>query len=157
MRRFHDAVNRSPAVVYRCRISEGWPVEFISEGVRQFGYVPRDFVSGAVSWSSLTHPEDLPRVEDEVGRHRQEDVREFKLEYRLVTKTGDVRWIEDRLLVVSDLDGTASHIQGIMLDVTERRKAEEALRQGCHVNVVENKEARSGLDGLAALLRFTGA
>jgi peptide subunit release factor 1 (eRF1) len=34
---------------------------------------------------------------------------------------------------------------------------EEALHQGCHVNVIEKKEARSSLDCLAALLRFTGA
>jgi peptide subunit release factor 1 (eRF1) len=34
---------------------------------------------------------------------------------------------------------------------------EEALHQGCHVQVVEDKEARSAIDCLAALLRFTGA
>ena len=42
-------------------------------------------------------------------------------------------------------------------DSAEDEAIEEALRQGCHVNVVEKKEARAGLDGLAALLRVTGA
>lgn len=129
MRRFHDTINRSPAVVYRCRVAEGWPVDFVSEKVSQFGYAPKDFVSGRVSWSSLTHPDDVDRVAAEVRRHRAEDVREFTLEYRLLTKKGEVRWIEDRILVVSEMDGVARFLQGIVLDVTERREAEEALRE----------------------------
>ncbi len=129
MRRLHDTINRSPAIVYRCRIAEGWPVDFVSEGVHKFGYLPKDFLSGRVSWPSLTHPDDVDRVKAEIKRHREKDVREFTLEYRLLTKEGEVRWVEDRILVVSEMDGDARYIQGILLDVTQRHQAKDALRE----------------------------
>lgn len=60
-----------------------------------------------------------------------------------------------RLTIVEDTCGDEGGALGVPDIIDEA--IEEALRQGCHVNVVEKKDARAGLDGLAALLRFTGA
>ena len=46
--------------------AEGWPVELVSENIAQFGYSPEEFISGAVSYASIVHPDDLERV----GRYK---------------------------------------------------------------------------------------
>jgi len=122
-------VNRSHAIAFRWRVAEGWPVEFVSENVRQLGYTPEDLLSGRVSWPGITHPEDEARLESEVASHLRKGVDEFSQTYRLRTASGEWRWMEDRNLVIRDSDGRITHIQGVVLDVTERKRAEGALRQ----------------------------
>ncbi len=129
IRHLESIVNRSHAIAFRWRVAEGWPVEFVSENVRQLGYTPEDLLSGRVSWPGITHPEDVPRLEREVASHLRDGVDEFSQTYRLRTASGEWRWMEDRNLVIRDSDGRITHIQGIVLDVTERKRAEGALRQ----------------------------
>jgi PAS domain S-box-containing protein/putative nucleotidyltransferase with HDIG domain len=54
-------------------------------------------------------------------------VPEFTQEYRLLTKTGEVRWVEDRTWVRRDEAGNITHYQGIVIDITERKQAEQAF------------------------------
>lgn len=119
-------VNRSPVVVFRWRIDKGWPVEFVSENVEQFGYTAEDFISGRVAWTSILDQEDLPRLERETFQHIAEDITEFTQQYRLFTLSGDIRWIEDRNVVRRDSAGKATHIEAILLDITDRKQAEDA-------------------------------
>jgi PAS domain S-box-containing protein len=129
LRAFKMMVDRGPAVVFLWRVDEGWPVEFVTENVSQFGYTPEEFTSGEVSWPGITHPDDVPRLEAEIRSYFGSGTNEFAQVYRLFTKSGDVRWIEDRNTVVRDGHGAITHIQGMVLDVTERKEAEMALRE----------------------------
>ena len=122
-------VNRSPAVAFLWRAAEGWPVEFVSENVRQFGYTPADFTSGRVPYARIIHPGDLEQVTAEVSRYSREGRDEFVQEYRVLTASGEVRWLDDRTWIRRDQNGTVTHYQGIVLDVTERKRAEEALQK----------------------------
>jgi PAS domain S-box-containing protein len=122
-------VNRSPMVVFLWRVAEGWPVEFVSENVRQFGYTAEDFTTGRVSWVGATHPEDVPRLEAEVAGHIKAGTREFHQEYRLITRSGETRWIDDHTRAIADAHGVVTHFQGIIMDVTAQREVAEALRR----------------------------
>jgi PAS domain S-box-containing protein len=53
----------------------------------------------------------------------------WRHEYRLVRPDGGVRWVLDEAVIVSGPDGRPSHSQGYMLDITERKRVEEALRR----------------------------
>ena len=127
---FESIVNRSQVVVFLWRASpaDQWPVEFVSDSVRQFGYAPEDFTSGRVSWTSVTYPQDVPRLEAEVAGHIEQGDSTFSQEYRLIDASGTVRWVEDRNLIIRDAEGAMTHIQGIILDITERRQAKIKLR-----------------------------
>ena len=122
-------VGRSPAVAFLWRAAKGWPVEFVSENVTQFGYTPEDFTSGAVSYEDVIHPDDRIRILAEVSRFVREGRTEFTQEYRLLTKAGQVRWVDNRTWVRRGPKGKASNFEGIVLDITQRRQAEDALRE----------------------------
>ncbi|WP_214041061.1 PAS domain S-box protein [Methanoculleus sp.] len=124
-----NIVNRSPAVAFLWRAAEGWPVEFVSDNVRQFGYTPADFTSGRIFYARIIHPGDLERVTAEVSRYSREGRDEFVHEYRILTASGEVRWLDDRTWIRRDQNGTVTHYQGIVLDVTKRKRAEEALQK----------------------------
>ncbi len=125
LRDFHSIVNRSPAVVCRWRAVEGWPIDFISENVAQFGYAVTDFTSGRLSWADVVHADDIPRLLAELDHYAREGICEFSQEYRIFTRSGELRWVEDHDLFLPDADGIFTHLQGIILDVTERKKAAE--------------------------------
>jgi diguanylate cyclase (GGDEF)-like protein/PAS domain S-box-containing protein len=120
-------IGRSPVVAILWRVGPGWPVEYVSENVRQFGYAPEELLEGTIPYWTLIHPEDRADVLRETASHVEEGHREYIREYRFFTKSGDVRWIEERAWVRFGEDGAPSHLQGILLDVTDRRKALEEL------------------------------
>ncbi|MFH1724981.1 MAG: PAS domain S-box protein [Elusimicrobiota bacterium] len=123
-------INMSPAVVFLWRNAEGWPVELVTENVKElFGYTAEEFMSGKVAYAKVVHPEDLDTVGEEVARHSAEAGREdfVHVPYRIVTKDGQTRWVDDRTHVRRDAGGAVTHYQGVVVDITESKHAEEAL------------------------------
>lgn len=128
----YDIISKSPAVVFLWKNSEGWPVEFVSENVKGlFGHTAEEFISGKVVYSKTVHTEDLDRVAKEVESFSNERGRKSFTHdpYRIVTKDGKVKWIDDRTYIRRDVEGRITHYQGIVFDITERIEAEEALRE----------------------------
>jgi PAS domain S-box-containing protein len=122
-------IARSPAVAIRWRIATHWPVEYVSRNISQFGFEAEDVMAGRTSWMEITHREDDIRVEQELQDYMRRGIDEFAQEYRIVTRAGAVRWIEDRSLVIRDAGGSPSHIQSVLLDITERKAADAVLRE----------------------------
>jgi PAS domain S-box-containing protein len=122
-------VENSSVVLFRWKAAEGWPVEMVSKNVNLFGYTQEELLSGTLPFSELVHPEDLDRVAAEVQAHVDRGEDRFRQEYRIVTRQGEVRWIDDRTVVERDAEGRVSHYQGIVMDITERKRTEEALRR----------------------------
>jgi len=130
LRESYEIINLSPAVAFLWRNAEGWPVEYVSENVKKlFGYTAEDFMSGKVSYAKIIHPDDLERVREEVARYSGEKERmNFAHKpYRIVTKSGQIRWIDDRINIRRGKNGMITHYRGIVLDITGRKRAEEAL------------------------------
>jgi PAS domain S-box-containing protein len=122
-------VNNSPAVVFLWKNEEKWPSEFVSENVVQFGYTVEDFISGKVLYGDIIHPDDLKRVEDSLKERIRKGEVDFNIEYRIFTKVGDLHWVNERAFIQRSPDGEVTHFQGLVLDVTERKENEEALRK----------------------------
>jgi PAS domain S-box-containing protein len=122
-------VNHSGAVAFLWRAAEGWPVEFVSENIIQFGYFKEELLAGKITYTSLIHEEDRERINAEVERYCSQGVKEFSQEYRILTKIGEERWVEDRTWIRRDSSGTITHFQGIILDITERKHAETELKK----------------------------
>ena len=128
----YTIINRSPAVAFLWKNSEGWPVEFVSENVRElFGYAAEEFTSGQVFYSMTVHPDDLERVAKEVATFSKDIERMgFVHEpYRIISKDGKVRWLDDRTYIRRGDNGQISHYEGIVIDITNSMQAAEALRE----------------------------
>ena len=116
-----DIVERSPAIIFRWIIQEGWPVEYVSKNVEQLGYTQEDMLSGKVSWPGITHPNDLGRLEQEVKDFLTRGVDEWSQSYRIRAQDGEYRWMRDWNLVLRDEHGLPKKIQGIIIDITKEK------------------------------------
>ncbi|MCK4791069.1 MAG: PAS domain S-box protein, partial [Desulfobacteraceae bacterium] len=128
----YDIISRSPAVAFLWKNEEGWPVEFVTDNVEAiFGYTKEEFILGKVVYRKTIHPEDLDRVEEEVQDFSKEKDREgfVREPYRIVTKDGKEKWVEDKTYIRRDKTGRITHYQGIVEDITDRMKAEKELHQ----------------------------
>ncbi len=127
LRVLEDIVSKSPAIGFRWRLEDGWPVEYVSASIQAFGYDPDQLLSGEVLFADLVHPEDLDRLRHEVGDYLDQGKWEFSQEYRIVTSDGEVRWVDDRTWVLRNASGAPTHAQGVLMDISDRRHAELAL------------------------------
>ncbi len=121
-------VNRSPSVVVLWVAEENWPVEYVSQSIRQFGYQPEDFTSRRLSFRGITHPDDRERVGAEVDAHAVNHHREYSQEYRIVCADGSVRWVDDHTVVRINAEGVVTHHEGLISDITPRKDAEDRER-----------------------------
>ncbi len=129
-------VEHSPMILYRLRAEEGWPFDFVSDNVDQSGYTAAELLSGQVPFTSLVHPDDLTRVLGEMEAHAEQGKDAFRREYRAIIKSGQVRWVEDRVVIVRDPEGRVTHYQGVLLDITENKRLEEQFRQAQKMETV---------------------
>lgn len=139
-------VNNSQAVVFLWRHDEKWPTEFVSENVVQLGYTVEDFISGRILYGEIIHPDDLKRIEDSLEQRIRKGGVDFDVEYRIFTKVGDLRWVNERIFIQRNEDGEVTYLQGLVLDVTERKENEEALRKSFEMQrllrkIINNSQA----------------
>lgn len=122
-------INQSPAIAFLWRNDEGWPVDFVSDNISQFGYTAEELVSGKTRIADIFHADDLPRVQKETEDYLQKGLETFVQEYRILSRSGEVRWVEDRTRVIRNAKGQITHFQGVAWDVSERREIEQELRK----------------------------
>lgn len=118
-----------PTVMFKWKAAEGWPVEYVSPNVAQFGYQADDFVSGRLPYASIVHPDDLARVAEEVRQFSEAGEAHFEQDYRILDKGGRARWLHDFTVVRRDARGAITHYYGYIEDVTARRQAQEAAQE----------------------------
>lgn len=118
-----------PTVVFKWKAADQWPVEYVSPNVDQFGYAPADFTGGKRPYAAIVHPEDLPRVSEEVAEYARSGVQHFEQDYRIFDARGQVRYVYDFTVVRRDERGTITHYYGYVVDVTARRQAQETARE----------------------------
>jgi PAS domain S-box-containing protein len=76
------------------------------------------------------HPEDLPAVLERLTGHVEGRLPVYASEFRMRTKSGGWKWVSDHGKVATrDQDGRPTRVTGVITDITERKKAEEAIRQ----------------------------
>ena len=119
-----------PGMAYRCAYDENWTMEFVSDGCFPLtGYHPADLVGNrTVGWEQLIHPDDRQPIRREVNEALAYR-RAFEFTYRIRTATAGQKWVWERGAGVFSPDGRLLALEGFIADISERRKAEEALRQ----------------------------
>ncbi|HSE85637.1 MAG TPA: PAS domain S-box protein, partial [Candidatus Binatia bacterium] len=92
------------------------------------GLLPSSVEPSYHAWANCVHPEDLPHAESAVEAAITEK-KEYRFEYRVIWPDGTVRWVVARGEPVYDQNGQCIRVRGVLVDVTERKLAEEEIRR----------------------------
>ncbi|MBF4210255.1 diguanylate cyclase [Pseudomonas donghuensis] len=120
-------VQNSPTILYRLRGEPPFALMYISHNITKFGHSATQLVGSADWASTLVHADDLGKLDEAMVRVLDRDAAAASIEFRLRTADGGLRWVENRYIPVRNAQGQLVEIEGIILDITERRLAEENL------------------------------
>jgi PAS domain S-box-containing protein len=117
-----------PGMVYRGM--PDWSLSFVgSEVERLTGYTPGEILGKPMAWRGLIHPDDFRSVQETILScvRRREPI--LRMEYRIVRKDGEYRWINDRRQMIYDQGGRLLCIDGLCMDISEQKRSEEERRR----------------------------
>jgi len=126
--KFHRLLDTVPDYLFTAVMEKGTPRhEVISPGVEKItGYTVEEHMADPWLWLSYTHPEDRPEVER--GLDRVLSGESLWLEFRILRKDGQVRWVRDYCVPTVDAQGAVVRVDGIVSDVTDRKEMERSNR-----------------------------
>ena len=126
-KRFRDLVNSVEGIVWEID-AETFNFSFVSsQAERILGYPAKSWLEIPTFWQDHIHPCDRDWVvrtwrECMAGNHSQD------FEYRMMAADGRVVWMRDLVTVVTE-NGRATRLRGVMVDISRRKRNEEALRE----------------------------
>lgn len=131
-RRLENLISNVPGVVWE---AYGDPdaasqrIDFVSEyAEKMLGYSREEWLSTPNFWLSIVHPEDRDRAAQEAGAiFARGGIGESQ--FRWIAKNGDVRWIDAHSSVIFGEDGIPVGMRGVSMDITDRKVAEERIRE----------------------------
>lgn len=135
-------INSLPGIVFVATSDAVLAMTYLSQGCFKLtGYRSEELVGdrATTSYSALTHMEDLSNVL-QVIRHAIATQQPYVVEYRIHTKSGVEKWLWEKGYGVFDANGQLLNLEGFITDITDRKLAEEALRQveSNYRSIVEN-------------------
>jgi hypothetical protein len=138
-RRLGNLVDCIEEVFFTCRLDEAWTMLFISPSIERLsGYPASDFLNNAVRpFGSLVHPDDA-QVGWQTIAAAIASGKAYEIEYRIIAKSGAVRWVFERGRPAGSDDGVPV-IHGYIADITERKAAEAALASALDAAEAANK------------------
>jgi diguanylate cyclase (GGDEF)-like protein/PAS domain S-box-containing protein len=136
---FRSFIENLPVMFYAVTPTAPHLPLYISPTFENFGYPLDAWLTEPDIWDRVIHPEDRDKVLGETRAAMQKgDGIDF--EYRVVCSDGSVKWIRDRSCFIKNKDGEPLCWQGVILDVTERKKAEQERRAAN--DTIRESEAR---------------
>lgn len=128
----HSILNQSSIVGFVWKNEPKWPVLFVTENVSKiFGHTSDDFISGKVAYEQVVHPDDLARVMSEVVEAGNDpNCVEFEhLPYRVLTKSGKIRWVSDRTTIDRSVDREIRCYMGVIQDISEKIERDRVMQE----------------------------
>ncbi len=124
---YQSLIDSLPGTSYRCLYDEHWTMIYMSSDVDNItGYPSSDFINNQVrSYASVICKDDNDN--DLIISRAIEEGEIWDIEYRVIHCDGGVRWVHERGRGVKDDKGEVLYIDGLILDITDRKKAQEAL------------------------------
>jgi PAS domain S-box-containing protein len=127
-RELSTLMDNIPGMVYRAKNEPDWPMEFVSDGCRGVtGYDPDTLEMGEVNWGQDVIADDNDELWETV-QQALENSEPFQTTYQIERADGEVRWVWEQGRGIFE-DGTLQALEGVIFDITERKRAEQELEQ----------------------------
>jgi len=120
-------VQSSPVILYRLRGEPSFPLIYVSHNITKLGHDPQALLASSHWAQDLIHPDDQIKVGEAMARVLEHDAEGASIEFRLRTGMGDWRWVENRYVPVRTPDRRLVEVEGIIIDITERKAAEDQI------------------------------
>ncbi len=126
---FRNMIDTVPGVVYKCDMN--WTFSFASFAFKEVtGFPVSDVINNKVrSYVSLMFEDDVTRITPVLNKALKKKDKYFFSEYKLKTKTGDIKWVRDSVRIVYNKNGVAKGYEGVLSDITNIKTAEGELRK----------------------------
>lgn len=122
-------VQNSPVILYRLRGEPAFSLIYVSHNITKLGHDPAGLIASPDWAKRLIHPDDRAKVGEAMARLLDKSSDGASIEFRLAAADGALRWVENRYVPVRDADGRLVEVEGIVIDVTERKAAEERIAE----------------------------
>jgi diguanylate cyclase len=143
--RFRSLVEDLPAITYIADFVGTFTLRYVSPQIEQLlGYAPERWVTDEEAWVSALHPADRDRIVAEAEACIAAEL-PFDFEYRMLAADGRELWIWEKTAIQRDQDGRPVAVNGVMLDVTELRRAQAALLHEADRRVSERERYEGAL------------
>jgi diguanylate cyclase (GGDEF)-like protein/PAS domain S-box-containing protein len=144
-------VEQIPAIVYQDITDENWTTIYVSPQITEIlGVTPDEWIGDSQLWGEMMHEDDRDRAIEEVERGIASG-EPYTVEYRMIGRDGRVRWFQDTAVTLPDADGNPAFTHGVMLDITERREAEEQVTYLAYHDSLTGMPNRAMFDELLEL------
>ncbi|MBT9569244.1 MAG: CHASE domain-containing protein [Thiobacillus sp.] len=125
---YKTLVRNIPGAVFRRQADPSLSLVQVSDGIEALTAEPPDrFLSGALSFNSLISPEDISKVKRVITEALAKQVH-YEVEYRIEATNEFKRWVSERGRGMSDETGRLQWVDGVILDITDRKAAEAIIR-----------------------------
>jgi diguanylate cyclase (GGDEF)-like protein/PAS domain S-box-containing protein len=125
--KYRALVEHIPAVVYLDPVDENSESIYVSpQVVELLGISQEEWLTNPYAWRHHVHPDDIERAWDEY-RNAYHSNQPLNHEYRMVHEDGSLRWVLEQAYPIDDEHGDPWLIQGVIFDITERKRAEEQV------------------------------
>jgi two-component system, cell cycle sensor histidine kinase and response regulator CckA len=142
-----ELIAQLPLVTYVNALAPDLHVTYISPQVEEiFGYAPSEWLADRGLWGRVVHPDDIEQVRKEHAAARASGG-QVECEYRIVQPDGSVRWALDRLHTARSESGDALFEQGFVIDITKRKRAEQAEHDAVDALRGSEEQFRALFDG----------
>ena len=122
-------VEQLPIIVYINPVDRLTTTTYVSPQIQTIlGYRPEEWVADPEFWQKRIHPDDREAVLVNIERSDLTGM-PFDMEYRMLARDGHVVWFQDQAVLVRDHKGQPLHWQGLQIDITKRKQAEDEIRQ----------------------------
>jgi PAS domain S-box-containing protein len=134
--RYRTLVERLPAITYIAELGADGPWHYVSPQIEtMLGFSPAEWLSDPMNWMNHIYPEDR---ETALAAEKlfQETHELFQAEYRMCARDGRLLWFRDEGVLLHPTDGPGLLMQGVMYDITERKRLEDQLRHSQKMEAV---------------------
>jgi PAS domain S-box-containing protein len=134
--RYRTLVERLPAITYIAELGAGGAWHYVSPQIEtMLGFSPAEWLSDPMNWMNHIYPEDR-EVALAAEKLFQETHELFQAEYRMCARDGRLLWFRDEGVLLHETDGQGLLMQGVMHDITERKRLEDQLRHSQKMEAV---------------------